>query len=199
MDRQFSCVHFNCIKAKIFNGSMLKRLTLILAALAALAGGIMPVDAQTTAQPMPHIEVTHMMGRWYEVARLPNQIQHGCQAGASDWTPTGEGFSVVQSCHKGTPDGPLAEWKAKARIADPVSNAKFKMSFFGGLLSQEYWVLDQRSDEGWLILATHDGKYLWLMSQKPILPATIKTEAVSRIKQLGYDIGRLEFPLPLRG
>ena len=106
---------------------------------------------------------------------------------------------MVQSCHKGTPDGPLAEWKAKARIADPISNAKFKMSFFGGLLSQEYWVLDQRSDEGWLILATHDGKYLWLMSQKPTLPATIKTQAVARIKQLGYDIGRLEFPLPLRG
>jgi apolipoprotein D and lipocalin family protein len=174
---------------------MLKRLTAFLATAAILAS----TQASAMAQPVPHIELTRMMGRWYEVARLPNKIQHGCQAGASDWTRTAEGFAVVQSCHRGTPDGPLAEWKAKARVADPVSNAKFKMSFFGGLVSQEYWVLDEHSDDGWLILATHDGNYLWLMSQRPTLPAAIKAQAVARIKQLGFDVGRLEFPLPVRG
>ena len=34
------------------------------------------------------------------------------------------------------------------------------------------------------------------MSQKPILPAAVRNEAVARIKALGFDIGRLEFPLP---
>src|SRR3954453_5473951 len=153
---------------------MLKRLTLILAALAALlmaAPVALAGPAQAAPQPVQRVELTKMMGRWYEVARLPNKTQRGCQAGTSDWTRNGEGFSVVQACHRGSPDGPLAEWKARARVADPVSNAKFKMSFFGGLVSQEYWVLDQRPDQGWLILATHDGNYLWLMLQKPTLPA----------------------------
>jgi apolipoprotein D and lipocalin family protein len=177
---------------------MLKRLTVILAAAAALAA-VMPASAEAMPAAVPHVELTKIVGRWYEVARLPNKTQHGCTAGTSDWTRTGEGFAVVQACHRGSPDGPLAEWKAKARVADPVSNAKFKMSFFGGLISQEYWVLDQRPDEGWLILATHDGNYLWLMSQRPTLPMNIKTEAVARIKQLGFDVGRLEFPLPVRG
>lgn len=177
---------------------MLKRLIVILAAAAAFAAAA-PAAADAMAQPVAHLELARMMGRWYEVARLPNMTQRGCQAGTSDWTRSGEGFAVVQACHRGTPDGPLAEWKAKARVADPVSNAKFKMSFFGGLVSQEYWVLDQRQDEGWLILATHDGKYLWLMSQKPTLPQAVKMEALARIKQLGFDIGRLEFPLPIRG
>jgi apolipoprotein D and lipocalin family protein len=174
---------------------MLKRLTVILAAAAALTAAL-PGAAAAMAQPVPHVDPAKIVGRWYEVARLPNLTQRGCHAGTSDWVRSGDGFSVIQACHKGSPDGPLSEWKAKARVADPVSNAKFKMSFFGGLVSQEYWVLDQRSDEGWLILATHDGKYLWLMSQKPILPAAIRSEAVARIKQLGFDIGRLEFPLP---
>jgi apolipoprotein D and lipocalin family protein len=177
---------------------MLKRLTVILATAAALSAA-QSASAQAMPQPAPHIELTKIVGRWYEVARLPNMTQRGCQAGTSDWTRNGEGFSVVQACHKGAPDGPLSEWKAKARVADPVSNAKFRMSFFGGLISQEYWVLDQRSDEGWLILSTHDGKYLWLMSQKPTLPTAIRTEALARIKQLGFDIGRLEFPLPAHG
>ena len=165
-----------------------------------LAAGVAAAEeprAREAVRPVSHLEISAMMGRWYEVARLPNKIQRDCQAGASDWTRTTEGFAVVQSCHKGAPDGPLSEWKAKARVADP-SNARFKMSFFGGLISQEYWVLDQRADEGWLILATHDGRYLWLMSQKPILPAAFRTEALARIRQLGFDASRLEFPLPGR-
>ena len=172
---------------------MLKRLLVTLAA----AFAVLAAQPALAAQPMGHVELTNMMGRWYEVARIPNSIQRGCEAGASDWTRTLEGFNVTQTCHKGAPDGPLAEWRAKARVAD-ASNARFKMSFFGGLVSQEYWVLEHRADQGWLILSTRDGHYLWLMSQRPILPAAFRAQAVTRIRQLGFDPGRLEFPLPAR-
>jgi apolipoprotein D and lipocalin family protein len=167
---------------------------------AAVATTIALLASPALAMPrtVDHIELTQMMGRWYEIARLPNQIQKGCQAGASDWTRSVDGFSVVQSCHKGAPDGPLSQWKAKARVADPVSNAKFKMTFFGGLVSQEYWVLDRKDTDGWLILSTHDGKYLWLMSQRPTLSAPVRAQVVTRIKQLGFDPARLEWPAPAR-
>jgi len=182
---------------------MFQRLIAITAAAAALAcaAGSVSAEPQKPSAPLhavPHVELTSMAGRWYEVARSPNQIEHGCHAGGLEWTRTTDGFSVIQSCHKGAPEGPLSEWKAKAKVLDP-SNAKFKMSFFGGLVSKEYWVLDQRPDQGWLILATHDGEYLWLMSNKPVLAPAFRVEAVQRIKQLGYDTGRLEFPLPGRG
>jgi apolipoprotein D and lipocalin family protein len=72
------------------------------------------------------------------------------------------------------------------------------MTFFGGLISQDYQVLDHRPAEGWLLLSTRDGKYMWLMSQRPTLPAQIKAQVVARIRQLGFDPGRLEFPLPAR-
>jgi apolipoprotein D and lipocalin family protein len=173
---------------------MLKRFFLLVAAL----GAFTVVPAAAAPQTPQKIELTSIMGRWYEVARVPNQLQRGCTGGASEWTRTKDGFSVVQSCHKGAPDGPLAEWRAKARVADP-SNTRFRMSFFGGLISQDYQVLDHRPAEGWLLLSTRDGKYLWLMSQKPTLPAPVKAEAVARIRQLGFDPGRMEFPLPARG
>jgi apolipoprotein D and lipocalin family protein len=174
---------------------MLKRILVSAAAFAACAAAAPALAGPAPAAP--RIQISQMMGRWYEVARTPNSLQRGCEAGTSDWTPTGQGFAVVQACHKGRPDGPIAEWKAKARVADP-SNSIFKMSFFGGLISQEYRVLDRQPDQGWLILATGDGKYLWLMSQKPTLPAPFRAQALARIKQLGFDISRLEFPLPAR-
>ena len=177
---------------------MSKRLLASLAAAGcALALAPVPAAAAGPAQPAQKLELTSIMGRWYEVARVPNQVQRGCTGGASDWTRTKDGFAVVQSCHKGAPDGPLAEWRAKARVAD-ASNTRFRMSFFGGLITQEYRVLEHSPAEGWLILTTGDGKYLWLMSQRPTLPAAFKAEALARIRQLGFDPGRLEFPLPAR-
>lgn len=181
---------------------MLKRLTVALVAALALLGSPLLPGSPARAAELPtvaHLDLSSMMGRWYEIARLPNKTQNGCQGGASDWTRASDGFAVVQSCHRGSPDGPLALWKAKARVADPVTNAKFKMSFFGGLISQEYWVVDRREEQGWLILATHDGRYLWLMAQRPTLPAAIRAQALARIRQLGFDASRLEWPLPLRG
>jgi apolipoprotein D and lipocalin family protein len=176
---------------------MLRRL--ILAALSVALMLAPAATAQTTPASANRLDISKMMGRWYEVARVPNSIQDGCQAGASDWTPQASGFAVIQSCHKGTPDGPLKTWKARATVADSTAHAKFRMSFFGGLVSQDYVVLDHRPDQGWLVLATANGKYLWLMSQKPTLPAAIRSQALSRIRQLGFDVGRLEFPLPVGG
>ena len=168
-------------------------------AIAALAAALTlaPFSAGAmTVEPTGRIELSKMMGRWYEVARVPNSLQSGCVAGASDWTPQPQGFAVVQSCRKETTTGPLKTWKAKATVADPRTNAKIKMSFFGGVVSQDYVVVEHRPEQGWLVLATANGKYLWLMSQKPVLPAPIKTQALARIRQLGFDVGRLEFPLP---
>jgi len=168
--------------------------------LAAVAACLMlvPAAAQAAVEPTGRIEIAQMMGRWYEVARVPNALQNGCLAGASDWTPQAAGFAVVQSCRKAGADGALKTWKAKAVVSDPRTNAKLKMSFFGGVVSQDYVVVDHRPDQGWLVLATANGKYLWLMSQKPALSAAIKAQALARIRQLGFDVGRLEFPLPAR-
>ena len=174
---------------------MLKRSILGLAALSACLAS--PALAEPP-QPVRKVELTAMMGRWYEVARLPNKTQKGCQAGTSDWTRAGDGFAVVQACNRGAIDGPLAQWRARAQVADASTNAKFKMSFFGGLVSQEYWVLEHRPEQGWLILSTANGKFLWLMSQRPTLAPAIRAQAIARIRALGFDPGQLEFPAPAR-
>jgi len=174
---------------------MIQRLILV-----AFAACLMlsPAAAQAAVEPTGRIEIAQMMGRWYEVARVPNALQKDCAAGASDWTPQAAGFAVVQSCRKTGPSGSLKTWKAKATVSDPRTNAKLKMSFFGGVVSQDYVVVDHKPDQGWLVLATANGKYLWLMSQKPTLSAAIRNQALARIRQLGFDVGRLEFPLPAR-
>ena len=172
----------------------MRALATLVLAFALVGGSALAAPALATQK----IELTKMMGRWYEVARLPNKIQTGCQGGTSDWQRVSDGFAVVQACHKGSLSAPVTEWKARAKVLDPSTNAKLQMTFFNGLVRQEYWVLDYRTDQGWLILGTPGGRAVWLMSDRPTLPAAAKNQAIARLKQLGYDIGRLEFPLPAR-
>ncbi|MEH6678476.1 lipocalin family protein [Phenylobacterium sp.] len=168
---------------------------------AALAAAVLSLAAPAAAkapEPASRVELTSMTGRWYEVARTPNAMQKACEAATADWTRSGSGYSVVQTCRRGAPDGPKKEWKASATPVDPEKNAKFKLSFFGGVMKQEYWILDHRSDQGWLIMGTPGGNYVWLLSKAPQLSATVRNQAIARIKQLGYDPATLEFPQQAR-
>jgi apolipoprotein D and lipocalin family protein len=165
----------------------------VLAAALALASVVSVPAFASAPEPSRKLDISSMAGRWYEVARIPNKLQNGCGEGTVEWTRTGDGYSVLQTCRKGPAK---KEWKAKAKVVDHRTNAKFKMSFFGGMLSQEYWVLDSRPDQGWLILGTPGGNYLWLMSQRPALGDAVKAQALTRVRQLGYDVCRLEFPAP---
>ncbi len=153
-----------------------------------------PAHAAKAPEPVREVELTKMTGRWYEVARTPNAMQKDCQGATSDWAPDGKGYDVIQTCRRGAADGPKKDWKASAAVTDPVKKAKFKLSFFGGVVNQEYWVLDHRTDQGWLIMGTPGGNYVWLMSKAPQLAAGARTQALARIKQLGYDVSKLEFP-----
>lgn len=156
----------------------------------ASAGGDIANAIEPTRE---RVELTRLTGRWYEVARLPNKMQKDCAAATSDWVRSGDIYSVVQTCHKGTAEGPKTEWRAKAQILDPQRNSRLRMSFFGGLLNQEYWVLDHRPDQGWVLLGTPGGRGLWLMSQRPALNPKVRAQALERVRQLGYDISKLEF------
>lgn len=167
------------------------------AALAALLTFAAPAAAKAP-EPASRVELTSMTGRWYEVARTPNAMQKACEAATADWTRSGAGYSVVQTCRRGAPDGPKKEWKASATPVDPVKNAKFRLSFFGGVMKQEYWILDHRADQGWLIMGTPGGNYVWLLSKAPQLSAAVRKQAIARIKQLGYDPATLEFPQQAR-
>jgi apolipoprotein D and lipocalin family protein len=167
-------------------------------ALAAALLAAAPMASAAAPEPASQVELTKMTGRWYEVARTPNAMQKACEAATADWTRSGSGYSVVQTCRRGAPDGPKKEWKASATSVDPEKNAKFRLSFFGGVMKQEYWILDHRADQGWLIMGTPGGNYVWLLSKAPQLSAAVRNQAIARIKQLGYDPATLEFPQQAR-
>ncbi len=170
-------------------------MTLIKPAALALAL-LFPLAAQAEApEPTKPVSPSFYTGKWYEIARLPTATQKDCHGGLTQFTGNGKGgFSVVQSCRVGSLTGKLKSYDTSGKIVPGTDNAKFELSFFGGVRKQEYWVIDRDDGLGWAVMGTPGGNYAWLMSRRPSLPAGEKASIVAKLKAAGYKTDKLIFP-----
>lgn len=169
------------------------RILPIIAAASLLATQV-PMAAWAAAQPPSKpIAASFYTGKWYEIARTPNSGQRDCQAPTTEFTGKGDaGFSVHQICRRGSASGAAKVFDTTGQIVSGTQNAKFRMSFLGGLKKQEYWVLDCADDRSWAIMATPGGNFVWLLSRKAVMDPAAKARALERVKALGY--AKLEYP-----
>ena len=141
-------------------------------------------------QPVKPVAIGMYFGRWYQIAQIAKANPRRCPGATDDFFggPGGR-FALVVTCHE--PSGNTRQIRAKVSIVQGSGAAKFTMSFFGGLISQEYWVIDHAPDQSWVLMATPGGNYLWLLARRPALAAPAHAAAVARIIALGYDASRL--------
>jgi apolipoprotein D and lipocalin family protein len=151
--------------------------------LAFAGSALMPATAETFA------------GRWYEVARTPNKMQRDCRNSTTEFEDRGGGsFMIVETCFRGSgPDGSKVV-RAKARLLSDGDSNRFRLSLLGGLVHQDYVILDRADDDGWLLMGTPGGRYVWILSRRPALPPAILAAAVNRAGALGFPASRLVYP-----
>lgn len=141
-------------------------------------------------QPLKAAAPGMYAGRWYQIGQIVRTNNHPCPGGVEDFAPNAKGaLTVTLSCHPKT--GPGRQIKAKVQIVPGSGAAKFRMSFFGGLIHQEYWLLDYAPDQSWALMATPGGNYLWLIARRPVLDPAVRASALTSVKALGYDPRRL--------
>jgi apolipoprotein D and lipocalin family protein len=174
---------------------MTMKLTAAACALASVLGlGAPALAAQL--QPAKPVPANLYTGRWYEIARTPNQFERGadCEAPTADYGADRKGeIRVVQTCHRGSPTGEETTYHATGHILDPGVNTRLKLTYYL-LISKEYWVLDYARDYQWAIVGDSSGKFVWLLSRAPNVAAATRSDMLQRVRALGYDLARLEFP-----
>ena len=164
----------------------------------ALAFGAASVRAETIKVPEPArpVDIQHLAGRWYEVARVPNLAESDCPFATTEWQPKEGGkFLVTQTCRKSESAAPDRTIKATADPLDPAGNTKWRMNYFGGLIRRDYWVIDHAADDSWVILGMPGKRYLWILSRQPDAPQAERQAFLQKVASLGYDASRLIFPV----
>jgi apolipoprotein D and lipocalin family protein len=163
-------------------------LVLLLPGCAAL-GPKHPVGNTAVPQPAKPVEIASYLGRWYEIARYEQGFQKDCDGVTADYSLRDDGsIKVVNTCRK--PSGKVTDAVGKAKVVDPATGSKLKVSFFGPFYG-DYWVLDRAVDYSWAIVGEPSGRYLWLLSRQAGLSPAAKDALIARTRALGYDTGML--------
>jgi apolipoprotein D and lipocalin family protein len=143
-------------------------------------------------QPVGGFDANRYMGRWYEIARLPNRFESGLERITATYTLQPDGS--VQVLNRGF-DTAKNEWRdivGKAKFVGRSDVAALKVSFFGPFYGG-YNVVDLDADYSRVLVVGPDRSYLWILAREPTLPADVVEQLKARAAALGFDVSALVY------
>lgn len=161
------------------------------------------VQAEPSALPtIAALDVPRYMGRWYEIARLPNRFQQACVGQShADYQLQDDGsVRVTNRCPLAS--GETKEAVGQARQIGAADSPKLQVRFAPGWLAfipavwGDYWVVDLGPDYAWSIVSEPGREYLWLLARQPQLDAATLTRLRQRLQQLGFNPDALQYQVP---
>ena len=158
-----------------------------------LTGGVALADSDPDLPTVQHVDLERYMGRWYEIAALPQVFQQGCFATSANYSLRKNGtVQVINTCNKGSVDGPVTTAKGKAWVVDRQTNAKLKVSFqwpFAG----DYWILALDKDYTYALVGTPDRKSLWILARTPSFEQSVVDGLLTAADWYGFDTGAMNW------
>jgi apolipoprotein D and lipocalin family protein len=152
-----------------------------------------PVNRSATPPlaTVERVELNRYLGRWYEIARFPNQFEVDCVGVTADYALNDDGsIKVVNTCRKGKLDGSVDIAEGRATVVDTATNAKLSVTFFWPFAG-DYWVIGLAEDYSWALVGEPSGRYLWLLARTPTLDDAKRAQLVETLKAKGYNTDAL--------
>jgi len=132
------------------------------------------------------------LGKWYEIATIPQRFQKGCVGVTADYVLRKNGdIEVVNTCREGTLDGRVRTARGKARVVDKATNAKLKVSFFWPFWGA-YWIIGLDAEYRWAVVGHPSRDYLWILSRSPQMDQATYDDILRLIAEKGYDLTRIK-------
>lgn len=157
-------------------------------------------DPATTVTTVPVVDLQRYTGLWYEVAKIPNRFQKECSRGATAEYGRLEGgdLTVVNRCFK--EDGSRELVQGIAKVAEPSTQAKLKVSFVSILgwrpFWGDYWVIGLDPAYRWAVVGTPSRKYGWVLARTPTLGPADLDQVFAILERNGYSRDAFEMSPP---
>lgn len=150
-------------------------------------------DLSTPLETVDYVDTERYLGKWYEIARFPNQFEKNCEGVTAEYARRDDGLiSVTNTCRKGSLDGNEDVARGRARIVEAATNAKLEVSFFGPFWG-DYWVIGLTEDYSLALVGEPSGRYLWILSRTPVISDQLRDAALNDLRAMGYNTDALYF------
>jgi len=139
-------------------------------------------------QVVESVDLQRYLGKWYEIATIPQRFQLGCTNVTTEYTLNPNGtVKVVNSCRK---EGQFKQVVGRAKIVPGSNNAKLKVSFFRPFWG-DYWIVGLDADYQWAIVSNAKGTTCWILSRTPELADELYDGIVEQCRAKGIAVGQL--------
>lgn len=133
------------------------------------------------------------MGKWYVLAGrftfLEKQVHNGLEV--YTWNESQQRIDVTFDYRQGSFNGPKKSLPQKAWVANPRTNAHWKVSPLWPLRF-DYLVIALDPDYQWTAIGVPNQKYLWIMARDWKNPQEIIPQVIEQLKKVGYSSQDLE-------
>jgi apolipoprotein D and lipocalin family protein len=141
-------------------------------------------------ETVEEVDFKKYAGLWYEIARMPNRFQKKCAGETTaEYRLREDGkITVINQCLK--LDGKIDRIEGIAKVVNPPSNSKLKVSFFNflglSLFWGDYWIIGLDSDYHWAIVGSPNRKYGWILARNPELNDEQMNKIYRILEKQGY-------------
>ncbi|MBK9323762.1 MAG: lipocalin family protein [Bdellovibrionaceae bacterium] len=157
---------------------------------------VMANDSHSELLTVPNVDLNQYVGKWYEIATIPQFFQRKCIKNTTAEYALGEQelVNVVNSCDKESGERLTAE--GAARVVDAESNSKLQVTFvklfgwifyFGG----DYWIVDLDEKYSYAVIGHPKREYAWILSRTPTMDLGTLTKINQKLQEIGYDSCKL--------
>lgn len=152
--------------------------------------------ASNSPSTVSYVDLPRYMGKWYEIARIPNTFQKSCVQDVSvsyQLLPNNQVVGI-NTCRK--VNGEIFNLAVKGSAQDKT-NAKLVFNVTSTwlrwipMLKADYWIVDLAKDYSHAAVATADSQYLWLLSRQPKLDDGTYQLMLDRLATRGFDVKKL--------
>ena len=117
-----------------------------------LAAAPSPTSLTLPLAAVAKVDLGRYVGRWYEIARLPNKFQNGCRESTANYSLKADGkIQVINECVKGE-NREVDRVEGDAEVVDSETWAKLRVNFVPswirwiGVGWGNYWIIDLDAD-----------------------------------------------------
>ncbi len=174
----------------------------LLAALCA-AGPAAAGGAEAALETVADVDLDRYMGRWHQIALLPNRFQAMCAADTTatySRLPDGR-VRVVNACRDD--GGTLQRAEGVARLNDTYDDparleVRFAPAWLGFLpfVWGDYWILALEPDYSAVLVGAPDRDYLWVLARTPRIPRETYERLLDVARRQGFDVTALRLERP---
>jgi apolipoprotein D and lipocalin family protein len=133
------------------------------------------------------VDIERYMGKWYEIARLPNSFEKGLECCTATYSLKNNGkVKVVNAGHKISDRSKVKEATGTAWQPDKAYPGQLKVRFFWPF-SGNYYIIHLDEDYQYVLVGDPSRKYLWILSRTKDLDQGIYNKLMDIAEKKGFN------------